>query len=58
VGRSGSQDKPFKISKQLVWEAYERVKQNKGAAGVDGNGASLIDHLLSRDRLRVSGRRG
>ena len=22
------------------------------------NGASLIDHLLSRDRLRVSGRRG
>lgn len=28
--------KPFCISKQEVWEAYERVKANRGAAGVDG----------------------
>ena len=28
--------KPFSISKQVVWEAYRRVKANKGAAGVDG----------------------
>jgi RNA-directed DNA polymerase len=27
--------KPFNISKQLVWEAYRKVKANKGAAGVD-----------------------
>ncbi|MGI9000533.1 MAG: group II intron reverse transcriptase/maturase [Pseudonocardia sp.] len=27
--------KPFDISKQLVWEAYRRVKANKGAPGVD-----------------------
>jgi len=27
--------KPFDISKQVVWEAYLRVKANKGAAGVD-----------------------
>lgn len=33
---SGLTDKPFAISKRLVWEAYERVKANKGAAGVDG----------------------
>jgi len=32
---SGPTDKPFVISKRLVWEAYERVKANKGAAGVD-----------------------
>ena len=32
---SGPQDKPFDIPKRLVWEAYERVKANKGAAGVD-----------------------
>jgi RNA-directed DNA polymerase len=31
-----SQVKPFEISKWLVWEAYQRVKHNKGAAGVDG----------------------
>ena len=27
--------KPFSISKEVVWEAYKRVKANKGAAGVD-----------------------
>jgi RNA-directed DNA polymerase len=32
---SGPADKPFAISKRLVWEAYERVKANKGAGGVD-----------------------
>jgi hypothetical protein len=26
--------KPFCISKKEVWEAYQRVKANKGAAGV------------------------
>jgi RNA-directed DNA polymerase len=36
VSMSGLANKPFAISKRLVWEAYERVKANKGAAGVDG----------------------
>jgi RNA-directed DNA polymerase len=35
VSKSGQQDKPFTIPKQLVMEAYKRVKANKGAAGVD-----------------------
>lgn len=30
-----SRDKPFDISKWVVWEAFQRVKANKGAAGVD-----------------------
>ena len=29
------QDKPVQISKWVVWEAFQRVKANKGAAGVD-----------------------
>src|ERR1700678_3273086 len=35
VSKSGQQDKPYTIPKRLVWEAYRRVKANKGAAGVD-----------------------
>lgn len=26
----------YDISKQVVWQAYQRVKANKGAAGIDG----------------------
>ena len=31
-----SSGKPFGISKWEVWEAYQKVKANKGAPGVDG----------------------
>ena len=31
-----SPDKPFAISKQEVWDAYLKVRGNKGAAGIDG----------------------
>lgn len=33
--------KSFEISKQVVWEAYQRVKPNKGTAGIDKE--SIID---------------
>lgn len=29
-------DKPFDISKQEVWDAYQKVRANKGAPGADG----------------------
>ena len=35
MGKSGPEGKSFQIPKQLVWEAYKRVKAKKGAAGVD-----------------------
>jgi RNA-directed DNA polymerase len=37
-------------SKQLVWEAYQRVKDNKGAAGVDGQSIAGFEADL-RDNL-------
>jgi RNA-directed DNA polymerase len=42
--------KPFRISKQAVWDAYQRVKANHGAAGVDEESVAefeghLKDHL-------------
>jgi hypothetical protein len=36
VGKLTSQGKSFDISKREVWEAFQEVKKNKGAAGVDG----------------------
>jgi RNA-directed DNA polymerase len=35
------QAKSFDISKQVVWEAYQRVKANRGSAGVDAQ--SILD---------------
>jgi len=34
--KSKPKPKQFAVSKQVVWEAYRRVKANKGSAGVDG----------------------
>jgi RNA-directed DNA polymerase len=50
VGRSGPEGKPFRIPKQLVWEAYRRVKANKGAPGVDDQSLAEFEADL-RDNL-------
>src|SRR5438093_1576948 len=41
-----SEAKPFSISKQEVWDAYQRVKANQGAAGIDEQSiAEFEEHL-------------
>jgi RNA-directed DNA polymerase len=42
--------KPFNISKQLVFEAYKKVKANKGAAGVDSQSLEEFEEHL-KDNL-------
>ncbi|WP_228001741.1 hypothetical protein [Nocardia australiensis] len=50
---SEPQDKPFTISKRLVWEAYERVKANKGAAGVDRQSLEDFETDLRNNLYRI-----
>ena len=42
--------KSFSISKQAVWEAYQRVKANHGAAGSDGESITEFEEQL-KDNL-------
>lgn len=42
--------KPFLISKREVWNAYQRVKANKGAAGIDEQSIAEFERNL-KDNL-------
>jgi RNA-directed DNA polymerase len=53
VGKSGPEGKPFNIPKRLVWEAYQRVKANKGAAGVDGQSIGDFEADLKNNLYRI-----
>jgi hypothetical protein len=45
--------KPYSIPKQLVWEAYQRVKANRGAAGVDGESLATFGKDLKRNLYKI-----
>lgn len=53
MGKSGLGEKSFQIPKQLVWEAYRRVKANKGAAGVDGQSMNDFEEDLKNNLYRI-----
>jgi len=46
-------DKPFEISKRAVWEAWEKVKANKGAPGVDGQTIAEFEKDLKNNLFKV-----
>jgi RNA-directed DNA polymerase len=50
---SGSGEKPFDISKRLVWQAWGRVKANKGAAGVDGVSIEDFEKDLKNNLFKI-----
>jgi group II intron reverse transcriptase/maturase len=45
--------KPFDISKRAVWEAYKRVKANKGAAGIDGESIAEFEEDLKNNLYKL-----
>ena len=48
-----SEAKPYDIPKQLVWEAYQRVKANRGAAGVDGVTLAVFEQNLKGNLYKI-----
>ena len=48
-----SSGKPFEISKREVWEAYRRVKANRGAPGVDEVTLGEFDADLGNNLYRI-----
>ncbi|MGH9195671.1 MAG: reverse transcriptase domain-containing protein, partial [Acidimicrobiia bacterium] len=53
MGKLKSSDKPFVISKRAVWDAWEKVKANKGAPGVDGVTLIGFESDLKNNLYRV-----
>lgn len=45
--------KPFCIPKRAVWEAYQRVRANHGAAGIDGQSIAEFEEQLSNNLFKL-----
>jgi group II intron reverse transcriptase/maturase len=48
-----SKAKPYTIPKQLVWQAYQRVKANRGAAGVDRESLGMFAKDLKKNLYKI-----
>ena len=45
--------KPYCIAKRAVWEAYQQVKANQGAAGIDDETIVVFEQNLSRNLYKL-----
>ncbi len=45
--------KSYDISKQIVWEAYKRVKANQGSAGVDRQSLEAFEENLKSNLYKI-----
>ena len=53
MGELKAPGKPFEISKWAVWEAWEKVKANKGAPGVDGQSIAEFEKDLQGNLYKI-----
>jgi RNA-directed DNA polymerase len=54
MGTSGvNSAKPYCIAKRTVWEAYQQVKANRGAAGIDDETIAEFEQNLSRNLYKL-----
>lgn len=45
--------KPYNIAKRTVWEAYQQVKANRGAAGIDDETIEMFERNLSGNLYKL-----
>ena len=48
-----SEAKPYDISKRLVWRAWKQVRENQGAAGVDGVSLATFEKDLKGNLYKI-----
>jgi RNA-directed DNA polymerase len=54
AGMSGRKTtKPYVIAKRAVWEAYQQVKANRGAAGIDDETIAMFEQNLSKNLYKL-----
>jgi RNA-directed DNA polymerase len=53
VSEPKPKEKPFVISKVAVWDAYQKVKANQGAAGVDGESIAEFERDLKGNLYKL-----
>src|SRR3981081_2310131 len=45
--------KPYVIAKRAVWEAYQQVKANRGAVGIDDETIAMFEQDLSKNLYKL-----
>jgi len=48
-----SSAKPYDIAKRTVWDAYQQVRANRGAAGIDDETIADFERDLSKNLYKL-----